>query len=338
MRSPSLRAASALALRRPVHRRRRHRRRARRHRSPGRGAATSRDGGWLRPVDGPVVRPFDAPASEYAAGHRGVDFAVARRHLGPRRQRRRRELRRFASPARSTSPSPTPAACARRTRSWRRSRCAPVRRSPAATSSGRPVASGTTTTARCCTSGSASATATSIRCCCSARPISPSWCASCPRANPTRRRGRRPGNGASCRRHCACPTPGAGIGGAVACARRRATPASPSSAARSTRCASVGSWLGDGVDGAIDAGIGFLDATTDLADSALEGLRASVHASADAMRALSGRARRPARPDARRASWRSTSSPSGGASPTPSPPTAATTPPTPTAPEGRRTG
>jgi Peptidase family M23 len=40
-------------------------------------AAPDDSGGWMRPVDGPVVRPFDAPSSEYAAGHRGVDFAAA---------------------------------------------------------------------------------------------------------------------------------------------------------------------------------------------------------------------------------------------------------------------
>src|SRR5947208_1524190 len=40
-------------------------------------AAPDDAGGWMRPVDGAVVRPFDAPASEYAAGHRGVDFAAA---------------------------------------------------------------------------------------------------------------------------------------------------------------------------------------------------------------------------------------------------------------------
>jgi len=32
---------------------------------------------WVRPVDGPVVRPFQAPASVYGAGHRGVDLAAA---------------------------------------------------------------------------------------------------------------------------------------------------------------------------------------------------------------------------------------------------------------------
>jgi len=32
---------------------------------------------WVRPVDGPVVRPFTEPTSVYGAGHRGVDFAAA---------------------------------------------------------------------------------------------------------------------------------------------------------------------------------------------------------------------------------------------------------------------
>jgi hypothetical protein len=34
-------------------------------------------GGWVRPVPGPVVEPFDAPVSAYAPGHRGVDFGAA---------------------------------------------------------------------------------------------------------------------------------------------------------------------------------------------------------------------------------------------------------------------
>ncbi len=33
--------------------------------------------GWLRPVDGPVVHPFEEPATVYAAGHRGADLAAA---------------------------------------------------------------------------------------------------------------------------------------------------------------------------------------------------------------------------------------------------------------------
>jgi triacylglycerol esterase/lipase EstA (alpha/beta hydrolase family) len=41
-----------------------------------RAAEPSTAGTWQPPVDGAVVRPFDAPASVYAPGHRGVDFAA----------------------------------------------------------------------------------------------------------------------------------------------------------------------------------------------------------------------------------------------------------------------
>jgi Peptidase family M23/Putative serine esterase (DUF676) len=33
-------------------------------------------GGWLRPVDGALVRPFEEPASRYGPGHRGADLAA----------------------------------------------------------------------------------------------------------------------------------------------------------------------------------------------------------------------------------------------------------------------
>src|SRR5262249_13015098 len=36
------------------------------------GAATA----WRRPVDGPVVRPFEEPSSAYGPGHRGADLAA----------------------------------------------------------------------------------------------------------------------------------------------------------------------------------------------------------------------------------------------------------------------
>ena len=42
-------------------------------------AASSADspaGGWSRPVDGVVLRPFVAPSNRYAGGHRGVDLAA----------------------------------------------------------------------------------------------------------------------------------------------------------------------------------------------------------------------------------------------------------------------
>ena len=39
-------------------------------------AAPAPAGAWTRPVDGPVVRGFDAPTSRYGPGHRGADLAV----------------------------------------------------------------------------------------------------------------------------------------------------------------------------------------------------------------------------------------------------------------------
>ncbi len=39
--------------------------------------AADADVGWRRPVDGAVVHPFEEPASVYGAGHRGADLAAA---------------------------------------------------------------------------------------------------------------------------------------------------------------------------------------------------------------------------------------------------------------------
>lgn len=33
-------------------------------------------GGWIWPVRGPVIRPFDAPEDPYGPGHRGIDIAA----------------------------------------------------------------------------------------------------------------------------------------------------------------------------------------------------------------------------------------------------------------------
>lgn len=32
--------------------------------------------GWMPPVEGPVVRPFDPPSEAWSAGHRGIDLAA----------------------------------------------------------------------------------------------------------------------------------------------------------------------------------------------------------------------------------------------------------------------
>jgi hypothetical protein len=40
-------------------------------------AASSMRSDWIRPVEGPVTRPFDPPANRFGAGHLGVDFRAA---------------------------------------------------------------------------------------------------------------------------------------------------------------------------------------------------------------------------------------------------------------------
>jgi murein DD-endopeptidase MepM/ murein hydrolase activator NlpD len=39
-------------------------------------SAASAAGTWSWPVDGAVIRPFDAPDSPYGSGHRGIDIAA----------------------------------------------------------------------------------------------------------------------------------------------------------------------------------------------------------------------------------------------------------------------
>ena len=40
------------------------------------GGHAAAAGSWSWPVDGPVLEPFDAPASPYGTGHRGIDIAA----------------------------------------------------------------------------------------------------------------------------------------------------------------------------------------------------------------------------------------------------------------------
>jgi murein DD-endopeptidase MepM/ murein hydrolase activator NlpD len=39
-------------------------------------AAAPTDPGWVWPVTGPVIAPFDPPDSPYGSGHRGIDIAA----------------------------------------------------------------------------------------------------------------------------------------------------------------------------------------------------------------------------------------------------------------------
>ena len=67
-----------------------------------------------------------------------------------------------------------------------------------------------------------------------------------------------------CSRRCTCRRPVPTSTVARPRPTTRATPVSRCSATPSTRRATVGTWLGDGADAAVDAGLRFLDATTGL--------------------------------------------------------------------------
>ncbi|HYU56545.1 MAG TPA: M23 family peptidase, partial [Actinomycetota bacterium] len=43
---------------------------------PGSAGAAPVPGSYAWPVRGPVIRPFEAPASPYGPGHRGIDIAA----------------------------------------------------------------------------------------------------------------------------------------------------------------------------------------------------------------------------------------------------------------------
>ena len=114
---------------------------------PTRRTTTPIEGvGWLRPVDGPVVHPFEEPASVYAAGHRGADLAAApgtpvraandgvvsfagdgRRHAARHRRPRRRSAHVVLVPLRGVGAHRASGGARRRARHHRRYRPRPRR-------------------------------------------------------------------------------------------------------------------------------------------------------------------------------------------------------------------
>ena len=236
--------------------------------------------------------PFDAPSSDYAAGHRGVDFAAA---PGTPVRAANDGVVSFAGSVAGTLHVTIAHAGDLRTSYSFLSSVGGARsgnRWPGATWSASPVASAPTTTAACSTSVCASATGTSTRCCCSAPPTSPRSCAWCPRAPLPRPRGRRPASGARCSRRCTCRRPVATSTVARPRPTTRCDTGVPLVGDAIDAACDLGTWLGDGADAAVDAGLRFLDATTGLGSDG-------------AWRACARRWRRPCPPCARcRRSWR----------------------------------
>ena len=278
-------SASTRAGRRPVHQPV-HGRRGRRHRPARARGRSRRRRRRRRRLAAPGRRRGGPPVR--GAGH-GL-----RRRTPRRRLRRGCRARRCAppttassasparSPARCTSPSPTPAGCAPRPRSWPTCRCAPVRRWRAATSSAPPAAPAptTTTTGLSCTSGCGWATATSTRCCSSGPPTSPGSCTSSRPTSPTSPRGHRRRSGATSQSSLRLPAPGAGDAGASPYTDDDGCDTDlPLIGAAVDAACDVGGWLGEHAGSAVDAGIDFLDSTTDLAADALDDLRAAAHES-----------------------------------------------------------
>ncbi len=249
------------------------------------GAAAEPAGGWLRPVAGPVVRPFDAPASEYEAGHRGVDFGVA---AGAPVHATNDGVVSFAGSVAGTLHVTVSHEGGLRT-SYSFLSSVAVR-------AGQTVARGEVVGSTGGVGSDHDGTVLHLGLRIGERYVDPMLLfratdlTKLVRLVPAGEPSETPWSPERERRELQAslhlPAPGGGSRASTASDESCDTGIPFVGDAVDAVC-SVGAWLGDGVDGAIDAGIGFLDATTDLADTALRGLRASVHASVDAMQALS---------------------------------------------------
>ena len=298
--------------------------------------ATGSPGGWLRPVDGAVVRPFDAPA-EYAAGHRGVDFAVA---AGTPVRAANDGVVSFAGSVAGTLHVTVAHPGGLRTSS---SFLASV-----SVRAGQTVARGEIIGTTGGVGGDHDGEVLHLGLRVGDRYVDPmllfrptdltKLVRLVPAGEPTEA----PWSPARERRELQAslhlPGPGPIDGAATSPVESEAScdTGIPFVGDAVDAVCDVGAWLGARVDGAIDTGMGFLDATTDLADAALEGLRASVRRVRRRDAGPVGRAGRRARRARLRANWRSTWWPWVDASSTPPPRSAATRPP-PTAPGDRRT-
>jgi hypothetical protein len=238
--------------------------------------------GWLRPVDGAVVRPFDAPASIYGPGHRGADLAAP--PGTPVRAANDGEVT-FAGSVAGTLHVTVAHGGGLRT-SYSFLATVSVR-------AGQSVSRGDVVGTTGGTGADHDGTALHLGLRVGDRYVDPMQLfgptdlTELVHLVPADEPAEAPWSPARERRDLQAslrlPTPGAR---AIVESDDGCDTAVPLVGDALDAACDVGEWVGDHAGAAIDAGIDFLDATTGLATDALEGLRASVRATADALRTL----------------------------------------------------
>jgi hypothetical protein len=242
--------------------------------------------GWLRPVDGAVVAPFDAPASPYGPGHRGADLGAP---PGTPVRAANDGVVSFAGSVAGTLHVTVAHAGGLRT-SYSFLATVAVR---AGESLARGDVLGTTGGTGPDHDGSVLHLGLRIgdRYVDPMQLFRPSDLTKLVRLVPADVPEETPWSPVRERRELESslrlPTPGPG--GAAASASADADECAsdlPFIGGAVDAVCDVGSWLGNHANAAIDAGIDFLDATTDLASDALDGLRASARDAISSMRSL----------------------------------------------------
>jgi hypothetical protein len=254
--------------------------------------------GWLRPVDGAVVHPFEQPATEYAAGHRGADLAAA---PGTTVRAANDGVVSFAGTVADTLHVTVTHAGGLRT-SYSFLATVSVR-------TGQQVARGDVVGTTGGTGPDHDGTTLHLGLRVGDRYVDPMQLFRpsdltklvhlVPADEPTET----PWSPAAERRDLQSslrlPAPGPTAGASSYTGTDDCDTDLPVIGDVVDAACDVGAWLGDHAGDAVDAGIDFLDATTDLASDALDGLRAGAHETVDAMRSLAslaaaGLARTPA--------------------------------------------
>ncbi len=249
-------------------------------------AAPDDTGGWMRPVDGPVVEPFDAPSSDYAAGHRGVDFAAAP-----------------GTPVRAANDGVVSfAGSVAGTLHVTIAHAGDLRTSYSFLSSvgvriGQPVTRGDVVglTGGVGTDHDGRVLHLGLRI--GDRYVDPMLLfrprdltalvrlvpAGAPAETPWSPAGERRALQSSLH----LPTPGADVDRGATASDDSCDTGVPLLGDAIDAACDLGTWVGDGADAAVDAGLRFLDATTGLGSAALAGLRTTVETTMSSMRALS---------------------------------------------------